>query len=251
MLTRDISKIKLGKKAPKRKPETLQLANYLALPSVPSSYAWLPKIKSYGMMLNDSIGDCTIAAAGHLIMEWTADNKKLFTPRNGDILKAYEAVSGYVPGDPSPDNGAVILDVLDYWRKTGIAGRKITAYAAAEPGNQQHIRASIYLFGGVDLGLQLPISAQGQKVWSVPPEGLTGDGAPGSWGGHSVPGLAFDANGVTVITWGETLRMTWQFFAAYCDEAYAIISPDFLAKSKSPAGVDLASLEADLKEIPG
>ena len=27
------------------------------------------------------------------------------------------------------DNGAVILDVLNYWRKTGIGGHPISAYA--------------------------------------------------------------------------------------------------------------------------
>jgi hypothetical protein len=243
---------KLGKLAPRHDVRTLQFANYLntaALPPVPAKYDWSAKIKKWDMMKNDTVGDCTCAAAGHLIMEWTANNGKLYTPTDKDILKAYSAITGYNPVTGSNDNGAVETDVLNYWRKKGIAEHKITAYAGLEPGNHNHVEVAVYLFGGCYIGLSLPISAQTQTVWSVPPGGATGKGSPGSWGGHAVPVVAYDSNGLTVVTWGQLKKMTWSFWDVYCDESYAIISSDFLSKGKAPNGFDMAALQQDLKAI--
>ncbi len=250
----DHSGMKLGKAAAFHDPRTLMLADYLdttALPSVPASYAYAKNIAAtgWGMMENDKIGDCTCAAAGHLIMEWTDDNGALFTPSDADIVAVYSAVTGYNPKTGKNDNGAVETKVLNYWRSTGLAGHKILAYAALEPKNHNHVMLSTFLFGGCYIGMALPISAQKQKVWSVPPGGATGQGAPGSWGGHAVPVIGYDSHGLTVITWGATKKMTWSFWDAYCDESYALISPDFANKKTSPSGFDLAALQADLKKL--
>lgn len=250
----DRSKFKLGKKPAVHDKRTLQLANYLKiaqLPPIPASYSWATDVKSpWGMMANDRLGDCTCAAAGHLILEWTSDNNAPVVPTDQQIIDAYSAITGYNPQTGANDNGAVETDVLNYWRQTGIAGHQIGAYAALEPKNHTHVQATTWLFGGVYLGMSLPLSAQSQTVWSVPPGGATGDGAPGSWGGHAVPVVAYDADGLTVVTWGELLTMTWSFLDTYCEESYAIISPDFVNGTKpSPGGFDLASLQDDLKDV--
>jgi hypothetical protein len=207
------------------------------------------------MMDNDQIGDCTCAAAGHLIMEWTANaGKKMVTPTDQQIVAAYSAITGYNPTTGANDNGAQEVDVLNYWRQTGIAGHKIGAFVSLEPSNHTHIMDSVYIFEGCYIGLQLPISAQAQtqnhQPWSVPPGGTTGDGKPGSWGGHAVPVVAYDARGVTVVTWGALQIMTWTFWEAYCDESYAILSTDYLnGKKQAQQGFDMAQLEADLKDL--
>jgi len=213
------------------------------------------KIKAWGMMENDQIGDCTCAAAGHLIMEWTANSgKKMVTPTDKQIVAAYSAITGYNPSTGANDNGAAEIDVLNYWRQSGIAGHKIGAYAALEPSNHNHVMDSVYLFEGCYIGVQLPISAQAQvqnhQPWSVPPGGTTGDGKPGSWGGHAVPVVSYDARGVTVVTWGALQVMTWSFWEAYCDEAYAILSTDYLTgKKENPQGFSLTELQADLADL--
>ncbi|HXS37414.1 MAG TPA: hypothetical protein VN721_11990 [Flavipsychrobacter sp.] len=250
----DHSNMPLGKQTARHDPRTLQFANYIvaeALPAVPQSYSWTNNITKWGMMANDRIGDCTCAAAGHLIMEWTADNKAMVTPSTKDIIKAYSAVTGYDPKTGDNDNGAVETDVLNYWRKAGIASHKIMAYAGLEPHNHNHIQEAVYLLGGCYIGLSLPISAQTQKIWSVPPGGATGKGAPGSWGGHAVPVVAYDQRQLTVITWGALKKMTWEFWDTYCDEAYGIISTDFVNGKKAPSGFDLAALQQDLKQLVG
>ncbi len=54
------------------------------------------------MMENDQIGDCTCAAAEHLIMEWTANaGKKMVTPSDKQIVAAYSAITGLQPDDRS------------------------------------------------------------------------------------------------------------------------------------------------------
>lgn len=247
--------MKLGKQPPRHDPRTLQLASYMrleALPALPAKENWGGKVTAWGMMKNDTIGDCTCAAAGHLIEEWTSNVGQEVVPSDDTIIAAYSAITGYDPQTGNNDNGAVELDVLNYWRKTGIANRKIDAYVALEPGNHDHIRAAVYIFGGCYIGLQLPNSAKRQRVWSVPPEGTQGDGAPGSWGGHAVPVVAYDSLGLIVVTWGMLKRMTWNFWDAYCDEAYAILSEDFVNENKIAAsGIDLQDLQADLNQIAG
>jgi hypothetical protein len=254
----DPRKLKLGKRPARHDPRTLLLASYItpALPTPPASCDLTAKVgSSWGMMDNDQIGDCTCAAAGHLIMEWTANAKpKMFTPTDKQIVAAYSAITGYNPTTGANDNGAVEIDVLNYWRQTGIAAHKIGAYVALEPANHTHIMDSVYIFEGCYIGLQLPISAQAQiqnhQPWSVPPGGATGEGEPGSWGGHAVPIVAYDARGLTCVTWGALQTMTWTFWEAYCEEAYAILSNDYLtAKEETPAGFNLAQLQEDLKDL--
>lgn len=250
----DHSTMRLGKHPARRDDRTLQMASYLRveeLPKIPTEYSWAGKVSKWPMMKNDTVGDCTCAAAGHLIEEWTADVGATFVPTDDQIIAAYSAITGYDPKTGANDNGANELDVLNYWRKTGIADRKIQAYVALEPRNRNHVLAAVYLFGGCYIGVQLPLSAQKQRVWAVPPEGPTGRGAPNSWGGHAVPVVAYDDHGLTVVTWGALKRMTWSFWETYCDEAYAILSPDFLKAEKSPLGFDVVALEEDLKQVAG
>ncbi|HWY22526.1 MAG TPA: hypothetical protein VNX26_14970 [Candidatus Acidoferrum sp.] len=257
----DPLKLKLGKHAARHDPRTLLLASYAtpALPAPPPKLNLATKVKgAWGMMDNDQLGDCTCAAAGHLIMEWTANaQSKMVTPPDAQIVDAYSAITGYNPTSGVNDNGAVELDVLNYWRQHGIAGHKIDAFIALEPSNHVHVMDAVWIFGGCYIGVALPKSAQAQtsskQTWSVPPQGTGGDGAPGSWGGHAVPVVAYDSRGLTVVTWGALQTMTWGFWAAYCDEAYAILSPDFLSKkggkTATPTGFDLAQLQADLADL--
>jgi hypothetical protein len=253
----DPKKLKLGKGAARHDPRALLMASYVApsLPPPPPSADLTTKVSAWGMMENDQIGDCTCAAAGHLLMEWTANaGKKMVTPSDKQIVAAYSAITGYNPTTGANDNGAVEVDVLNYWRQTGIAGHKIGAFVSLEPSNHNHIMDAVYIFQGCYIGIQLPVSAQAQvqnhQPWSVPPGGPTGDGKPGSWGGHAVPAVAYDARGVTVVTWGALQMMTWSFWEAYCDEAYAILSKDYLTgKKTTPQGFSVAQLNADLHDL--
>ena len=85
----DPKKLKLGKQLARHDPRTLLLASYVtpALPTPPAQADLTTKVNSWGMMENDQLGDCTCAAAGHLIMEWTANaGKKIVTPTDKQIV---------------------------------------------------------------------------------------------------------------------------------------------------------------------
>ena len=76
--------------------------------------------------------------------------------------------------------------------------------------------------------------------------GSTAPTRPGSWGGHAVDVVGYDEAGLTVVTWGALKRMTWAFWGRYGDEAWCVLSPDFLADGRSPQGFDLEALQRDL-----
>ena len=180
----------------------------------------------------------------------TTQKPTSITIPDSDIVKAYSDVSGYNPNTGANDNGAAALDVLNYWRKTGVSNHTIYAYAKINTLNIPHVKYAIYLFGGAYLGFQLPLSAQTQDIWDVPPTGTTtGAGVAGSWGGHAVCAIGYDSQHIYLISWGLIKKATWAFFSAYCDEAYVIISNDYVNSGKSPSGFDLTALQADLTAL--
>src|SRR6202451_2240510 len=65
---------RLGKNRPVIDDRTIRFATYVkpALPSPPEAVSYGAKVTSWPMYLNDQYGDCTCAAAGHMIQNWTA-----------------------------------------------------------------------------------------------------------------------------------------------------------------------------------
>jgi hypothetical protein len=248
----DPAALKLGARPPRRDPRTLRLGAYLtsALPPPPIARDWSSKVDTWPMYGNDEIGDCTIAAAGHQVQAWTANANTEVTFADQAIYDSYAAVTGWNPNDPATDAGAVELDVLNHWRRNGIGGHRITAYAAVNLNIHEQVRSAIDLFGGLYIGLNLPASAQDQirHTWR-PVRGASG--RAGSWGGHAVTVVAFNRAGLTCVTWGGLQRMSWAFFEAYCVEAYAIVAgPDWLTTAGvTPRGLNLRILLDDLHKI--
>ena len=234
--------MKLGKRPARQDDRTLRLGAYMAaevIPAAPVSVDYASEVTSWPMLANDVHGDCTCAAAGHLVLGWSAREGHPKQVTDDDVLGLYGLVNHGV------DDGAVCLDVLNAWRQTGLAGDQIAAYAAVDISQPAHLRAALWLFGGLYLGVQLPLAVQGADAWTVVPGSPGCD--PGSWGGHAVSVHGYDAEGLTVVTWGRTLRCSWEFLAAYCDEAYAVLDEtDWLG---DVPGIDLEQLRADLAAV--
>lgn len=222
-----------------------------APPSICDWYSGLPA--NWGMACNDRLGCCTVSDTVHQSMqtEWYGQNKKV-SVSDAAVIKAYSAVSGYKPGDSSTDNGAVIQDVLNYWRKTGVGGYKIEAFAQIDASNLDLVRQCVSIFGAVVIGLDFPSSAMDQfdsgKPWTLVSHAR-------SDGGHCVPVCGFDGTTFTCVTWGRTQKMDLAFWSKYVapeNDVWVAIDTDWLRKvGTSPAGLDVATLNADYVSITG
>ncbi len=242
--------LKLGRKAVKTDSRTLKISNYLtpALPAPPVKVDWSKKQIDWGMLMNDTLGDCTIAGALHAIMGWSLNVGKEVKFSNKDALKYYESFDGYNPKDPNTDQGGILLDVLNDWKKQGINGHKVSVFASVNPTNVTEVKQALYLFGPLYCGLSFPNSAMDQPTWE-----LTSDKSID--GGHCVVMIGYNTKGPVFISWGALYQASWDFFNYYFSpsmqgEIYAAISPDwFNAKNVAPVGFNLQQLEADLTAI--
>ncbi len=254
-LTVDHSGMRLGRLPPEHDSRTLRLAKYLGpelLSDPPARRDWMAAMTDVGTMGNDAIGDCTIATIGHFVQAWTAANGSQVVIPDAEIIAAYSAITGYDPADPSSDQGAFMLDVLNYWRTAGIGGHKIHAFVGVDLSNRRHVELAIDMFGGVCGGFELPVSAQTQEVWAVPDGGPVGAGAPGTWGGHELPLLNYGPLGLGCITWGAPKIATWSWVEAYGQDGFAVLSEDWATGGRrAPSGFDLEQLRADLAQIAG
>lgn len=199
------------------------------------------------MLLNDSLGDCVCAGAGHAEMLWTANASTEFVPTDNEILAAYEAIGGYNPSNPETDQGCDMLSALNFWRNTGICGHKIDAFTSVETFRLEQVRASIALFGCAFVGVQLPESAMTATENGQP---WTDTSDKNILGGHCILLVAYDQNGFTAITWGAKQSLTDGWLKNYADEAYAVLSSDFFAANGvTPSGLDLQALSTDLAAL--
>jgi hypothetical protein len=239
---------KLGKSPKKVDLRTFKLSLYLpTLPPLPDSISWHNKISDFLMLGNDRYCDCAIAAAAHAEMVWTSQTSKEFIPSESQVLDDYTGVSGFIKDDPATDAGAVELDVLNKWRKSGICGRIIYAFIETELGNINQIKAGIFLFGSVYLGVKLPQSAMdafkdGQDWTNTTDTNILG--------GHAILATGYDADWVYIISWGKVIRVSWKWFTTYVDESYIAISPDWFDKNNmSPGGFNINQLQSDLGSL--
>jgi len=212
-----------------------------------------------GMMLNDTLGDCTCAAYYHALQVWTfntSNGEKIDTEADADVEALYVQACGYDPNAGGEGPGGIEQNVLTYLLNTGApvgAGgadrHKIAAFVEVDPRNIDDVKRTIADCGVAYIGFKVP-------HYIVPGDGSS----PAVWtvqhansklvGGHAVILAGYDAQGARVISWGQYYTMTWPFFSKYVDEVYAIADPDWVeATGKTPAGMSLADLEAQMQAL--
>ncbi len=236
-------------------PRTLRLSTYTTpeLPAPPESLNWMKQVADWPLLRNDRIGCCVFVTCAHLVQGWTryARQAEVRIPED-EVVAAYSRVTGYDPRTGRNDNGTRTLDALNFWRKTGIGGRRIAAYVKLDHLDHVEVRTAAHLFGGIYIAAQLPLAADDQfrarKRWTV----QTGSrGRRGSWGGHAMHLGAYGPTGYSVSTWGRPQSMTTGWWNAYVTEAFAVLSEDWLDQvgGRNPLGFDLAAMLADLRRV--
>ena len=203
---------------------------------------------------NNVWGCCVIAGRAHQTLRFELiEQKRLLRVTEKEVVDEYLTQSG------GEDSGLITLDSLRLWRKQGWkASRKryfIRAFSEIDRTNVTEVKTAIVMNLGVGIGLRLPLSAQRELDENKPWETTTGRGSrANSWGGHYVYVCGYTKLGPTCVTWGAKQQMSWAFFAAYCDEAYAMI--DALNTVAKRANIDEKKLDAFLEtvskpELPG
>lgn len=211
----------------------------------------------WGMMLNDTLGDCTCADTGHALMLRTANTGTMVTPTEADILHLYEQF-GYVPTNPNnpqtnaTDQGAMEGDVCQYMVTTGLCGHKSLGTAPIVTGMMSataidHIKWGVQVFGAVRLGANLPASAETQfdagKPWDV-------GGDETIVGGHDFPVVKYDPHYAWIVTWGKLQAVTYPWLMKFIEEAHCELFSDFIRSSgTTPAGFKLATMVTDLHAL--
>ena len=245
----------LGRLAPLANSRAPKLAAYLAapaaaLPAAPESCDWTKGCTGLdNPYFNDRVGDCTIADACHRLIVWSAAAGRQITPTVDDALAAYRAVSGYDPATGANDTGAAIETVLEYCRTVGIAGRKIDSFASFDFRDLNLVRLCCVWFGGVTIGVNLPYSAETQTDAGQP---WTVDLFSRPAGRHDVPILSYDGNYFYVDTWGTIQAVSPEFLLKYTEEAWVVVSPEFLLPDGSGTPynhLNLDQLRADCAAI--
>lgn len=240
---------KLGKHPRKYDPKGLKLSRYInwsTLPTPPSVVDATAGVSQWPMYGNDKAGDCTCAAMGHLEEIWRINQPNPVDPTDAEVVGMYSAVTGYNPTTGANDNGANMVDILNYCKNTGFAGDKIGGFAAIDFTDQQSIMAAMYLFRGVYLGVGLPDSVLPGDT--VPP--WTVSAPPNPNNGHCINIAKADIDSLCeVVTWGQLLPMSWQFLDTDADEAYAIFTTEILKNNIAPSGFDQDQLISDLAAL--
>ncbi|MCU1680926.1 MAG: hypothetical protein JWQ81_1665 [Amycolatopsis sp.] len=242
----------------------LELGPRLAgtVPPNPAMVDYLSKVGEWPIYGNDQLGDCVWAMIGHVIeAASTYGNGETIKVTTADLIKGYSAVTGYNPKDPSTDQGTVIADALAYWQKVGIGGtaakeyadaHKILAYASVKISDRVELDAALNLFGSLCLGVNFPNSAMGQFNNHQPWDVLVNDG--GIDGGHAIHHGYFNTanKDERIVTWGAVEDMTDRWWSKYVEEAWVVITPEWLDVSgHSPEGLDLFGLGEDFAELTG
>ena len=234
--------LRYGRLAARRPVGLADLDAYLVSPLPPPPPSVPAPTAAWGMLGNGPdpsltvgggrpLGDCTIAGVVHLRMAVAC--------RVGDVEVFPDADSvaeTYLQLAHGRDTGLVEADVLHTWHTTGLFADRSLGYAPLNWRDPTALRQGIAVFGGVYLGVAMPVSAQAQFAAGEP---WTVGGDRRIVGGHCVVAVGYDPDWLFVATWGTVQRVAWGWLAAYGEEGWAVVC------SEEPA-VDVNVLQADL-----
>lgn len=202
------------------------------------------------MYLNDTLGDCVIAGKEHGI-GITSGNES-GTPI---IATDAETDDNYVSICGPGDQGCNITDVLDAMKagKFTMAGKPATIddYVSVDWSNQTLVMVALEVFGWLTIGVNLTDDCTDSGpgvVWNF---------AGRIVGGHDITIYKYDDKGVYISTWATIgTLIPWNVFMKNAgngpgvEECYASLAPTWYnAGNLAPNGIDVATLQADLKAI--
>lgn len=223
------------------------------------------EVTDWPMYLNDQIGDCTIAGLGHMfgaLSRYGQGTEALFSD---DVIQhVYSSISGYDPAAGPPDDnptdaGCQMSDVLKFAHRNGMpdtSGKlhKVAGYARlGDPRNGSLIGQVLDVGGTVYTGINCQAVIQREFQENKP---FTWQKNGEVEGGHCIvlqrrkPKAAASAGTLGYVTWGALAEATVGFQDHAVEEAWFVISGDWLNdKGDSVEGLDLSQLLSDMKYV--
>jgi hypothetical protein len=269
----DISRdsVKLGRVRPIVRGPGLRLSNYLmkALPAPPTTCdyredAAAALVRPYcnrAVNGTKALNDCVVAAIAHVVGVLTGNaGAAPFIFTDDQIIEYYTHVGGYVPGDPSSDNGCDEYTGINYWQNNGAptgSSHTISGWIRVDATDPSQYRTALWLFENLFLAMNIP------DAWITPrpsDSGFVWDvaGPSNPKNGHCVAGVGYTGQGVIISSWGYTGLITDAAIAQYATFAgggdlMCVLSQDGLNRitRKAPSGFDWTQLVADFDAIGG
>jgi hypothetical protein len=260
--------VKFGRHRPRQTPATHPklfkcLDAYLtdvALPPAPDtfSYAVVARTQLANILGNDELGDCTSAAACHTEEAISAAAGAPVIITREQAIAFYAQSTGYVPGDPSTDQGGDEITVLTSWKKDGLVSgqHKIVGFISIPAANATLVKQAMYLFENLYFGVELPDSyvnpfpSGDGFLWDV--------GTPNPEQGHAFCGVGANETGILIDTWGYIGTFTYAAIAELASaksggNLFVVLTQEIIdrASGKSPNGFDWATLVADINGLGG
>ncbi len=225
-------------------PAALRTLDYYAagsLPKPPASVA-VPDVADWGMLGNDTKGDCGPAGLVHGFMTDAAKTAQTETfPSDTDV------VSYYLTYTKGQDSGVVLSDFLAYVKKTGFFGHTVSAYAPVSvrdiPTLQFAVNAYDFAYSGIVVTEAMQEAFQAGRPWTL--EDLLSPVA----GGHCIPVVGYDSSYLYAVTWGAVQPIAYSAWHYIASQAWAVITGELVAKGGDGHGINLAALQSDLSKL--
>lgn len=169
---------------------------------------------------NDRYNDCAFVSLANLLDLWGAMDGDPFTIGEAECELFYALEAQFNSQHPETDNGAVLEEVIRYWRDKGWPADPVNKPAGYRPIAPTDFAAAIHRQGGVPCWMQLPAGADDDALFGD--DTLTLE--PGD--GHAVLAVEADAAGLWVISWARPWRLSWVWWTRFGRGQFEVVKAD-------------------------
>lgn len=255
----------LGRRAPVRQVgwRARTIEHYATLPAPAASFDHTQGFDGFKMLGNgpdptltvnggNPVGDCGWVGSVNVDLIESLETGERFVWPTSD-----EVVTDYLRYDHGQDLGVDLSTFLTYWQTVGLPwGGKIAGHAEVDlQGGVDRAWAAANAFGCLYIGIAVPAPMDEQAA-SGEILDLTGTSDDRDiQGGHCVVVVSRDADvgngqsGGELATWGMRVKFTDRWLQTYMEEAHVAITGAQVERNGDGYGLDLASLQADLKLV--
>ena len=247
-------KFKCGLIPSKRKFRAAKLSDHVtaSLPAPSPELDLYSKVDLYGMDGNDRYGCCGFSAVSHTHNTLTANaSGKTVHFDVSRLISDYLACAG-------GDNGVTEDQLVSYWKSQGICGTRIVGDTEINKDDPIQLRQGLEIFGNLQIGVLLAERWTEDDLFWDANAGRPGYfmGSPGN-AGHWIVAVGTKlVNGrlwFVVVTWGGLKYLSPEAISQYGMFTNSALSEAWVnqATAKSPTGIDVPGLIADMDALNG